>query len=113
MIELSKDNFDVVITDKPGLALVDFWSPGCGPCRILYQVLKQAEQRHPSVTFATCDASRYPDVAFAFEVMATPTMVLFRDGVPVDSLVGAVPLPAVEQFLRRRDPARADAEPPC
>lgn len=99
MLELTKENFDAQVTDAPGAVLVDFWSPGCGPCRAMEPVLEAVAERHPEVSFAKLDAAAYPDIAWAFGVVSVPTLVLFRSGVPAGEIVGAVPASRVEELL--------------
>lgn len=99
MRELTKENFDEVVTEAHVPVLVDFWSPGCGPCRMMEGVLAGVAERHPEIVFAKLDAAAFPDVAWAFGVVSVPTLVLFRDGMPVKDIVGAVPAPQVEELL--------------
>lgn len=99
MVELTKENFDAEVTDAEGAVLVDFWSPGCGPCRAMESVLDAVAARHPEVRFAKLNAADYPDIAWAFKVVSVPTLVLFRDGVPVEDVVGAVPAQRIEDLL--------------
>lgn len=102
MIDLTKENFDDEVTNAQNLILVDFWSPGCGPCKMMHVVLGELESLYPEVTFAQMDASKYPDVAFAFDVVSVPVLVLFKEGRMVDSIVGAVPKARVEEMLSNR-----------
>lgn len=99
MVELTKENFDARVTNAEGTVLVDFWSPGCGPCRAMELVLEAAATRHPEVRFAKLNAADFPDIAWAFKVVSVPTLVLFRDGVPIDDIVGAVPVQRIEELL--------------
>lgn len=99
MIELTKDNFDHEVTEAAGRVLVDFWSPGCGPCRAMEPVLASAASRHPDVKFAKMNAAENPDVAWAFNVVAIPTLVLFEDGRPIADLTGAVPAQRIDELL--------------
>lgn len=99
MVELTKENFDAQVTDAEGMVLVDFWSPGCGPCRAMDPVLESVAARHPEVRFAKLNAADFPDIAWAFEVVSVPTLVLFRGGVPAGDIVGAVPAQRIEELL--------------
>ena len=99
MLELTKDNFDREVTEAAGRVLVDFWSPGCGPCRAMEPVLESAASRHPNVKFAKMNAAENPDVAWAFKVVAVPTLVLFENGRPIADLTGAVPAQRIDEFL--------------
>ena len=99
MVELTKDNFDHEVTETEGRVLVDFWSPGCGPCRAMEPVLESAASRHPNVKFAKMNAAENPDVAWAFNVVAVPTLVLFESGRPIADLTGAVPAQRIDELL--------------
>ena len=101
MVELTKENFDARVTNAEGTVLVDFWSPGCGPCRAMEPVLEAVAARHPEVRFAKLNAAEHPDIAWAFKVVSVPTLVLFRDGVPVGDIVGAVPAQRIEDLLAK------------
>ena len=96
MVELTKANFDAQVTEASGLVLVDFWSPGC---RMMEPVLEAVAARHPAVRFAKLDAAANPDIAWAFNVVSVPAFVLFRDGVPVGEIVGAVPAQRIEELI--------------
>ena len=67
--------------------------------RAVEPVLEAAAARHPEVRFAKLNAADYPDIAWAFKVVSVPTLVLFREGVPVDEIVGAVPAQRIEELL--------------
>lgn len=99
MVELTKENFDACVTHAEGAVLVDFWSPGCGPCRAMEPVLEAVAARHPEVAFAKLNAADNPDIAWAFGVVSVPTFVLFREGVPAGDIVGAVPPARIEELL--------------
>lgn len=99
MVELTKENFDQEVTNAPGRAVVDFWGPGCGPCRMLEPILEELSQAHPDVAFCSVNVRDLPDVAWAFEVAGTPTLLLFEDGVPKDRIVGLVPASRIEKMI--------------
>ena len=99
MIELTPDSFDAQVTDVPGKVLVDFWGEGCGPCRLMDSVLEGVHELLPDIPIARMSVTAYPQVAWAFDVVSVPTLVLFEDGVPKDQLVGAVPVDRVVEVL--------------
>ena len=87
------------IDDAEALALAlgisNITVPICEP------VLEAVAARHPEVRFAKLNAAEHPDIAWAFKVVSVPTLVLFRDGVPVDDIVGAVPAQRIEDLLAK------------
>lgn len=99
LIELDKDNFDELVTDATCPVIVEFFSPGCGPCHALGALLEQMADAYPHVRFAAMDTVRFPDVAWAFDVAAAPTTLLFRNGRRIDSAAGYVLCSRIEGML--------------
>jgi thioredoxin len=100
-IHLTDATFDTEIR-KPGLILVDFWAPWCGPCLRIAPVLEEvAKQRVGRLRLGKLNVDENPFVASRFQVQSIPTMLLFRDGRLVDHIIGAVPKGQVEAVLAR------------
>lgn len=99
MVRLTRDNFDEEVTEATGCVLVDFWSRGCGPCRAMEPVLEAVAAHHPEVKVAQLNVAEHPDIAWAFQVVSVPTLLLFRDGAPAGEIVGAVPRSCIEELL--------------
>ena len=78
----------VLGADKP--VLVDFWATWCGPCKMVAPVLEEiAGENSGKVTVAKLDVDQNPNVARDFQIMSIPTMILFKDGKPTKTIVGA------------------------
>ena len=91
-VAVSDSSFDkeVVKAEKP--VLVDFWAEWCGPCKMIAPVLeKLAEEYASSLKIVKLDVDNNPGAPERFEVMSIPTMILFKDGKPVERMVGYVP----------------------
>lgn len=99
LVELDKENFDALVTEAQCPVLVEFFSPGCGPCNALAAVLEEMAEAHPHVRFAAMDSVRFPDVAWAFDVAAAPSLLLFSGGRRIDAMTGYVPRARVEEML--------------
>jgi putative thioredoxin len=104
------DFADVVVEgskDRP--VVVDFWAGWCQPCRVLGPVLeKLAEEKRGQFLLAKLDVDANQDTSSQFRVMSIPTVVAFSDGKPVDQFIGALPEPAVREWLDRLLPSEAD-----
>lgn len=97
-VELTDTNFQTETGE--GLTLVDFWAPWCGPCRIIAPVIEElAGQYEGRVKVAKLNVDDNPAVSGQYRVMSIPTMILFKDGQPVEGMVGAQPKRAFEALL--------------
>ena len=94
------------------LALVDFWAPWCGPCRYVAPVVDElAREMRGQVAFLKVNTDESPRTAQAYGIQSIPTLLVFRDGRPVDGAVGALPKPRLEQMLRRHVERRGTPGP--
>ena len=90
-IALTDKGFDEAVVAHPRL-VVDFWAPWCGPCRALSPVLEEiAREAAGRVVVAKVNVDEQPALAGRFGVRSIPTLIFFKDGEPVDTVIGAVP----------------------
>jgi len=98
--EVNDSNFqaEVIESDKP--VLVDFWAPWCGPCRVVAPVLEEiAAERPDDLRIVKLNTDENQQTAAAFQVLSIPTMILFKGGQPVKTVVGAYPKQKLEKEL--------------
>ena len=87
--ELTKASFDeIIMQDKP--VLVDFWASWCGPCRMVSPVIDQiAEEYEGKIVVGKVNVDDEGSLATEYAVVSIPTVILFKDGKPVEKMVGA------------------------
>lgn len=93
-------SFSSEISD--GLVLVDFWAPWCGPCKMIAPVLEELDaEMSATVKIVKVDVDVNQETASNFGIMSIPTLVLFKDGQPVDKVVGFNPKEALVELVNK------------
>ena len=90
-VELTDANFSQVVKSHQ-IVVVDFWAPWCGPCRMVSPVLEElASEMVGQATVGKLNVDDNPATSQQFGIQGIPTIMVFKDGEPVDGLVGAAP----------------------
>ncbi|MEK7139107.1 MAG: thioredoxin [Patescibacteria group bacterium] len=89
-LHLTNDNFDAEVLQSPVPVLVDFFAVWCGPCKVQGPIVAElaGELAGQPVKVAKLDVDEARDVAAKYTVMSIPTLIIFKDGQPVETMVG-------------------------
>ncbi len=97
---LNDSNFDAEVLQYKGVAMVDFWAPWCGPCRMLAPVVEElAAEYAGKVKVAKLNVDEAPDTSTQFGVSSIPTLIFFKDGKVVSQTVGLQTKSALQEKL--------------
>lgn len=99
---VTDDSFQQEIEQHQGLAVVDFWATWCGPCHMVAPIMEQiASEYDGRVKVAKLDVDANQKTMMRFNVRSIPTILFFKDGRHVDTIVGAYPKAAFEQKIQQ------------
>jgi len=87
-IELTNENFEATVNE--GVALVDFWAPWCGPCRMIAPVIEElAEEFDGKAAICKINTDEQQELASKFGIRSIPTILIMKNGEVVETMVGA------------------------
>jgi thioredoxin 1 len=100
VMEVNDESFAEEVEQIEGLAMVDFWAAWCGPCRIVSPIVDElAREYEGKVKVAKVDVDASQRTAMRFNIRSIPSILFFKDGQHVDTVIGAVPRQTLEQKL--------------
>ena len=96
---VTEATFDEQVLQSDKAVIVDFWAEWCGPCHAVAPVLDKIVEEHDDVVLVKVNIDEEQGLAARYGVMSIPTMILFKDGEPAASAMGARPKGDLERQL--------------
>ena len=91
-MKVDEGSWDVEVMKAPGLVMVDFWAVWCGPCQMVAPIVEElANEYTGKLRVMKLNTDENPEIAGRYQVMSIPTILFFKNGRPVEKLVGARP----------------------
>ena len=100
VMELDSINFDKVIASESP-TLVDFWAEWCGPCRAMHPVFTRMARKFKKIRFARLNIDQNQEIATRLGIQSIPIFIMFKNGNPVDKVVGAVGEPGINLIAQK------------
>ena len=101
-LELNETNFEEVVVNSEIPVLVDFWAPWCGPCKSMAPVFKKVASHYPlKVLFVKVNTEEEQYLGGKYNIRSIPTLVLYKDGIEVRRVSGALDEYSLTQFINK------------
>lgn len=100
-IVLTKDNFESEVLNSTGYVLVDFWASWCDPCKMIAPIVAEiAEENKGFIKVGKVNVDDEMSLAMSYGVSSIPTLILFKDGKPVNQSIGYADKATIEQMWK-------------
>ena len=98
--QTSDENFEKDVLNSPILTLVDFWAEWCGPCKQIGPILEEiASEKKDKLKIIKLNIDENQNTPQTYGVQGIPTLILFKDGKLIDTKVGSMPKPLLNEWI--------------
>lgn len=100
IMDLDSSNFEKIISSETP-TLVDFWAEWCAPCRSMLPVFTRMAKKFKKIRFARVNIDQNQEIATRFGIQSIPIFIMFKNGNPVDKVIGAVGEPGINLIAQK------------
>ena len=97
--DVTDNSFQAEVLESDTPVLVDFWAPWCGPCRVVAPALEEIASQRDDLRIVKLNVDENQETAAKYGVMSIPTLIVFKNGQPAHTIVGALPKKRLEAEL--------------
>lgn len=103
MINLTNENFEKEVINSKKTILVDFWASWCGPCQMIAPIVEEiSNDMSGKIEIGKLNVDEQPEIAIKYDVMSIPTLILFKDGKVVNTIIGYHSKEEILDFINSR-----------
>ncbi len=99
VLHVKSSEFQDVVSNNE-VVFVDFFANWCGPCKMLSPSVEKLANEHPEVKVCKVDVDQEASLAMQFQVQSIPTLIVFKNGQPVERQLGFIPYEAIENMIK-------------
>jgi thioredoxin 1 len=100
VVDLDSTNFEQMVSSGTP-TLVDFWAEWCGPCRVMHPIFTRMARKFKKIRFARLNIDQNQEIATRLGIQSIPIFIMFKDGNPVDKVIGAVGEPGINLIAQK------------